>query len=919
MTKKIVEVHGRPIRHLQTPQLHGIDLKVLDQLKFPAGNFPSEFNGCEAIYLRQIKDLIAESLKDAVLSEATANTQELLTLLQNGALKTYPTLAEANADIVNIPLNTKVEVLEAANGGSYYKASQNATSLTKSPYDLMAQVRREIGELMTASLANYIGDGGSYTSGKITDLKKAGTYYVPITVEGFPSDFTDTVGGFLTVSKHQNAWLYQLQARTDGSIRWYKTNNGAWFKQDAAATLLAAEVKAGQLISAASASYSMARGTVSTGKITDINKEGHYIVARTVTGLPDNLPEAGNLYLDVEFFNSTKMFTLTNTEDLSRKWYKGHTDSWRWTEVNTTAILQTITDKIEAFKATAFVSAGSITSGDFTDGTRQIGSYYVSRTATGFPEDFTDTVGGYLKIFQHANTLAYELTTRGDPTMKWLKYGANGTWFQFSLQSIINKASETLVGNRGILDGVEILKVNQVGTYYVTNALDFPTDFGRTVGLLKVERFGSNTLRTLTDRYSLDSTQYSLNGAAWSSKMAQIYAARGNIKGVAVKTLNVAGTYYLENGTDLPADFGKTFCLVVIERYGSHTLRRIIDRTNPLNEFFQINTGDWQKLEYGSNAGGGGAEVNIDPNTIPTGLTMLNNTNMTNLFYNDGGYLRLRPKSWHPWYFRTNDAIRIENGNNMLTTLYAKYDELMAAFPNDIVKTKVGEESTGLPMYEYLFKSREVGKMASAPDSIRTVPDLLIISGQHGQEYTSSIGLYLVLHEMMHSSSEEEVLSRLRCCYNLRVMPCSSPWGVANMNRRNANGVDTNRNYANGWETASGDKGSAPNSELESQVLINWVNQHKANAVCFINMHDHSDLALTWGAASHEFTQKILLRAFKLLEVWYHKNYVKTTDGVVSWLGIPRDGYSDRYIGLDLGLPTLLYECPYVKDRKSVV
>lgn len=58
-----------------------------------------------------------------------------LASFQNGAIKTYPTLSAANADIANIDLNTKVSVLSVEDGGDYYKASSDATTLTKSPYD----------------------------------------------------------------------------------------------------------------------------------------------------------------------------------------------------------------------------------------------------------------------------------------------------------------------------------------------------------------------------------------------------------------------------------------------------------------------------------------------------------------------------------------------------------------------------------------------------------------------------------------------------------------------------------------------------------------------------------------------------------------------------------------------------------------
>lgn len=58
-----------------------------------------------------------------------------LASFQNGAIKTYPTLAAANADIANIAINTKVSVLSEVDGGDYYKATADATTLTKSPYD----------------------------------------------------------------------------------------------------------------------------------------------------------------------------------------------------------------------------------------------------------------------------------------------------------------------------------------------------------------------------------------------------------------------------------------------------------------------------------------------------------------------------------------------------------------------------------------------------------------------------------------------------------------------------------------------------------------------------------------------------------------------------------------------------------------
>ena len=57
----------------------------------------------------------------------------------NGASKFYPTLALAEADIANITVKDKVDIGEVANGGTWYKATTGATSLTKSAYDAVEQ------------------------------------------------------------------------------------------------------------------------------------------------------------------------------------------------------------------------------------------------------------------------------------------------------------------------------------------------------------------------------------------------------------------------------------------------------------------------------------------------------------------------------------------------------------------------------------------------------------------------------------------------------------------------------------------------------------------------------------------------------------------------------------------------------------
>jgi len=82
---------------------------------------------------------------------------ESLASLSTQASKFYPTLAEANADISNLEVNQPVQVGEAGeNGGLYYKATAEATSLTKSPYDPLTQAKADATAKSNAAQAAAI-------------------------------------------------------------------------------------------------------------------------------------------------------------------------------------------------------------------------------------------------------------------------------------------------------------------------------------------------------------------------------------------------------------------------------------------------------------------------------------------------------------------------------------------------------------------------------------------------------------------------------------------------------------------------------------------------------------------------------------------------------------------------------------------
>lgn len=64
-----------------------------------------------------------------------AYVDSLAAAWSGGYFKSYQSLAAANADIANIPLNVSVKVLSEQDGGEWYKPSAESTQLSKSPFD----------------------------------------------------------------------------------------------------------------------------------------------------------------------------------------------------------------------------------------------------------------------------------------------------------------------------------------------------------------------------------------------------------------------------------------------------------------------------------------------------------------------------------------------------------------------------------------------------------------------------------------------------------------------------------------------------------------------------------------------------------------------------------------------------------------
>lgn len=117
---------------------------------------------------------------------------------------------------------------------------------------------------------------------------------------------------------------------------------------------------------------------------------------------------------------------------------------------------------------------------------------------------------------------------------------------------------------------------------------------------------------------------------------------------------------------------------------------------------------------------------------------------------------------------------------------------------------------------------------------------ILCISGIHGDERQSVVGLYAVIKWLMES--EESLAKFMRSNFVFLIMPCANPWGYVNNNRYNYDDVDINRNFPPNWDSYSGDhKGTSALSTKSAQCLnslLSKVSEDTRYTTTVFDFHD---------------------------------------------------------------------------------
>lgn len=200
------------------------------------------------------------------------------------------------------------------------------------------------------------------------------------------------------------------------------------------------------------------------------------------------------------------------------------------------------------------------------------------------------------------------------------------------------------------------------------------------------------------------------------------------------------------------------------------------------------------------------------------------------------------------------DRYDLPNAGNIINAIYGWYDELVAKYPNYIIRENCDEvmasigiikpaEINDLPMYMYKFippKSPNSSSFA-AVDSDANRIKAFIITGAH-PEYTAVWDCYNAMRLICENWADDKNLEELRWNADIYIIPCYNLYGVNNTTRTNENGVDLNRNApTKEWavQGSLGDStysGTEAGSEYSTKVLIHYLSVIKPQI--FIDHHN---------------------------------------------------------------------------------
>lgn len=181
--------------------------------------------------------------------------------------------------------------------------------------------------------------------------------------------------------------------------------------------------------------------------------------------------------------------------------------------------------------------------------------------------------------------------------------------------------------------------------------------------------------------------------------------------------------------------------------------------------------------------------------------------------------------------------------SNVGTTaeVYELYNALVDAYPDYVTRNKIGANSLGTDIYEYVFTNGDYNNCTTHlryRDDVYLRPTILITAGVHGYERSAVMATYSFAKDLC---SQVGVLKSVRNKFCIKIIPIVTPYSFDNDSRVNENGVNIARNCDINWKLTNVNSdnygGASAADQAETQALQNWIN---ANSHAFLLIDHHN-------------------------------------------------------------------------------
>ncbi|MEC9283733.1 MAG: M14 family zinc carboxypeptidase [Bdellovibrionota bacterium] len=175
---------------------------------------------------------------------------------------------------------------------------------------------------------------------------------------------------------------------------------------------------------------------------------------------------------------------------------------------------------------------------------------------------------------------------------------------------------------------------------------------------------------------------------------------------------------------------------------------------------------------------------------------------------------------------------------------------------------------------------------------------VLLLGGVHGDEIEG----IAVANALISKYIEQDDLN-----LELSIVPSFNPDGTLSGNRKNANGVDLNRNLpSKDWTSDVANEryypGTSAGSESENKALMKYLDENDVDFI--ISLHSFSRFLLNVNGDCEPIASAL---------------HNLTGYPIDESMGYPTPGCLGTYTGLEQGIPTITYELERGKDPKELI